>query len=119
MRASKPDVKEAIVRVIDAQLAAFRKGDVQKAYSYAATDLRAQKPLPTFLAIVQANYPEIWTNRRAEYGIVRDDGTKATVTVQITSKDGDAAYDFTLIKEAPGWRIYGVVRHEPKKGGRV
>src|SRR3954469_16521955 len=83
LKASTPEVKKEIVDVIDAQLAAFRKGDVAKAYGYAAAELRAQKPLRSFSSIVQANYPEIWKNTRAEFGIVRDDGTKATVTVQV------------------------------------
>jgi hypothetical protein len=118
-RASTPEVKKEIVSVIDAQLVAFRKGDVAKAYSYGAAQLRAQKPLRVFTTIVQANYPEIWANTRAEFGIVRDDGNKATVTVQVYSKQTDAGYDFTLVKEAAGWRIEGVLRHEPKPAGKV
>lgn len=113
--ASKPEVKTAIVAAIEGQLAAFRKGDSAKAYSYAARELRAQKPLRTFTAIVRESYPEIWANVRAEFGIVRDDGTQATVTVQVFTKDAEAAYDYTLVKETPGWRVYGVVRHEGKR----
>jgi hypothetical protein len=119
IRASKPEVKKEIVGVIDAQLAAFRKGEVEKAYGFAAAELRAQKPLRAFVAIVQGSYPEIWANTRAEFGIVRDDGKRATVTVQVYSKDADTAYDFTLTKERLGWRIYGVLRHAPKKNGKV
>jgi hypothetical protein len=119
MRASKPEVKKAIVMVIESQLTAFRKGDVAKAYTFAATDLRAQKPLRVFAAIVQESYPEIWANTRAEFGIVRDNGVQATVTVQVYSKAGDADYDFTLAKEAAGWRIYGVVRHASKQAGKA
>ena len=119
MRASKPEVKKEIVTVIESQLAAFRKGDVAKAHTFAAADLRAQKPLAVFAAIVRESYPEIWTNTRAEFGIVRDNGRQATVTVQVYSKAGDAAYDFTLAKESVGWRIYGVVRHAPKQSGKV
>lgn len=118
-RASRLDVRKDVVVVIEAQLAAFRKGEVEKAYGYAAADLRAQKPLRAFTAIVQGNYPEIWASTRAEFGIVRDDGTRATVTVQVYSKEADAAYDFTLTRERAGWRIYGVVRHEPKKAGKA
>lgn len=119
MRASKPEVKKEIVAAIEGQLAALRKGDPKKAYSYAAAELRAQKSLPVFTAIVKENYPEIWANVRAEFGIVRDDGTRAAVTVQVYSKTADAAYDFTLVKEAAGWRIHGVLRHEPTKRGAL
>jgi hypothetical protein len=119
LRASKPELKQQIVAVIEAQLAAFRKGDVAKAYTFAAAELRSQKPLRVFQAIVQENYPEIWASTRAEFGIVRDNGTQATVTVQVYSKAGDAPYDFTLAKENAGWRIYGVIRHAPKQKGKV
>jgi hypothetical protein len=118
-RASTPAVRKEIVAVIEGQLAAFRRGDVEKAYGFAAAPLRAQKPLPAFVAIVEGNYPEIWRNARAEFGIVRDNGTQATVTVQVYSKDADAAYDYTLSKERAGWRIHGVVRHAPKQKGRA
>lgn len=119
LRASKPELKQQIVAIIEAQLAAFRQGDVAKAYTFAAAELRAQKPLRVFTTIVQENYPEIWGNTRAEFGIVRDNTTQATVTVQVYSKAGDAAYDFTLARERIGWRIYGVVRHAPKQKGKV
>ena len=82
-RASKPDVKKEIVTVIEAQLAAFRKGDVAKAYTFAAADLRAQKPFRAFAEIVRTNYPEIFANTLAEFGIVRDDVARASVTVQV------------------------------------
>jgi len=117
--ASKPEVRREIVAVIDAQLAAFRAGDVRKAYGYASADLRAEKPLRTFAAIVQENYPEIWANTRAEFGLVRDDGTQATLLVHLFGKDSDAAYDYTLAKERTGWRISAVLRHDPKKSDRM
>lgn len=119
LKASKPEVKQEIVAVIEGQLAAFRKGDASKAYTYAAAQLRAQKSLRTFTAIVKENYPEIWMNTRAEFGIVRDDGERGSVTVHVTSQEGAAAYDFTLLKERTGWKIFSVLRHEPKKAGKV
>jgi hypothetical protein len=117
--ASKPEVRKAIVATIDAQLSAFRKHDIKKAYSYAATALQAQKPLQIFAQIVQTNYPELWINTRADYGIVRDDGTAATVVVHVYAKDADASYDYTLVKEAVGWRVHDVLRHDPKAEPRV
>lgn len=115
--ASKAEVRKAVVAVLEAQLTAFRRGKPAEAYRYAASELRAQKPLPLFTAIVKENYPEIWANARAEFGIVRDDGQRATVTVHVYSKTSDAAYDFSLVQEREGWRIHGVVRHEPRKRG--
>jgi hypothetical protein len=113
-KASKPEVRKEIVAVIEAQLAAFRAGDVRQAYGYAAAELRAQKPLGLFAGIVQASYPEIWAGTRAECGLVRDDGARAVVTVHVCGKAGDATYDYALVKERAGWRIRDVLRHAPK-----
>ena len=119
MRASKPEVKKEIVAVIEAQLAAFRTGDVRAAYGYAAVELRAVKPLPLFVEIVRTSYPEIWTNTRAECGLVRDNGALAQLPVHVFGKDGDTTYDYTLVKERAGWRIRDVLRHAPKKAEKV
>jgi hypothetical protein len=117
--ASKPEVRKEIVATIDAQLAAFRSHEVEKAYRFAAAALRAQKPLPVFVAIVQTNYPEIWNNTRAECGIVHDNGEIATVLVHVFAKDSDASYDYQLVKEDGRWRVHGVLRHEPIKEEKV
>ena len=119
MRASKPEVRKEVVAAIEAQLAAFRAGDVAKAYGHAASELRAQTPLPRFTDIVRISYPEIWTNTRAECGLVRDDGTFAKLLVHVFGKDSDATYDYTLVKERGGWRIRDVLRHAPKKADKV
>lgn len=115
MRASKPEVRREVIAVIDAQLEAFRQGDQARAYRYAAKELRAQKPLAVFVEIVRTSYPEIWSSRRSEAGIVRDDGGRATVTVQVYAESGDASYDYSLVRETAGWRIHGVLRHSPKR----
>ncbi len=119
MRASKPEVRQEVVAVVEAQLAAFRADDVAKAYGFAAAELRAQKPLPLFAGIVKGSYPEIWTNTRAECGLVRDDGTFARLLVHVFGRDGSATYDYTLVKERAGWRIRDVLRHAPKKNEKV
>lgn len=118
-RASKPEVRREVIAVVDAQLAAFRAGDVRKAYGFASRDLRAQRPQRVFADIVQNNYPEIWASTRAEFGLVRDNGTEATLLVHVFAKDSDAAYDYTLVKEPAGWRIAAVLRHDPKKSDKV
>jgi hypothetical protein len=105
--------------VIEAQLAAFRAGELKKAHGYGSAALRAQRPLRAFVAIVQNSYPEIFTNTRAEFGLVRDDGVQATLLVHLFGKDSDAAYDYTLAKERLGWRISAVLRHDPKKSDRM
>ncbi len=120
LRASKPEVRKEVVQAIEGQLAAFRVGERQKAYAFAAANLRAQRPMRQFLLIVENNYPEIWANTRAEFGLVRDDGARAAVRVQVFSNEGRADYDYGLVKERDGvWRIDSVLRHAPKKSDRV
>lgn len=119
MRASTPAVKRELVAVIESQLAAFREGDVAKAYGYVSRPLRAQRPLRMFSAIVEANYPEIWANTRAEFGLARDDGERATLMVVVYANDDRASYDFMLVNERAGWRIEGVLRRAPPKGNQV
>ena len=118
-RTSKPEVRKDVIAVIEAQLAAFRTRDIAKAYGYAAAWLHAQTPLRAFSSIVQNNYPEIWAGIRAEYRLVRDDGTHATVLAHVFAKDSNAAYDYVLVKERGGWRIGSVLRHEPRKKDNV
>lgn len=119
MRASKPEVRKEVVAVIDAQLAAFRAGDPAKAWSYASVELQASRPLSVFTKMVRENYAEIWANARAEYGLVRDDGMRATVSVRVYAKKENAEYDFTLVKERAGWRIAAVLRHAPNPEAKI
>ena len=119
MRASKPEVAKAVIAAVEAQLGAFRAGDLSKAYSYAAATLRRQRPMPAFGTIVRDSYPEIWANTRSEHGLVRDDGTNATVLVHVFSKSSNAAYDYVLVKERGGWRIAGVLRHDSRAVDKV
>jgi hypothetical protein len=115
MRASTAAVRREVVAVVEAQLAHFRKGEIADAYAIASAPLRAQRTQPVFAAMVEANYPEIWTSTRAEFGVVRDDGTRASVVVQVYSANGDASYNYTMVKEAGRWRVHGVLRHASKK----
>jgi phage protein D len=119
LRASKAETKRAIAATIEGQLAAFRAGDVPAAHAFAAAELRAQKPAAVFAEIVRTNYPEIWANTAAEIGVVFDDGARATVTVQVAGAGTRAAYDYTLKKEAAGWRIFGVLRRAVKAKDRA
>jgi hypothetical protein len=115
LRASKAVVKAEVVAVIEGQLAAFRAGEVEKAYAHAAMSLQSQMPLPNFARLVRDGYPEIWKNQRAEFGLMRDDGRRATLTVRVFTTDGtSAAYDYVLFKEDDVWRIAGVLRHEAR-----
>ena len=118
--ASKPAVKAEILASVEGQLAALREGEIGKAYAYASTGLQRQTPIRRFVQLVRQGYPEIWSNARAEFGLVRDDGRQATVTARVFVQDGaSAVYDYVLVKEEDFWRIAGVLRHEAKGETRV
>jgi len=114
--ASKAVVRKAIVATIEGQLAAFRAGDTAKALTFAAAAFRQNVKAGDFAKMVRDGYPEIWNNARAEFGLVRDDGSQALVNVQVFAKDkSSASYDYVLVKEEDGvWRIGAVVRNDPK-----
>lgn len=120
MPASKQAVKSEIVTSVEGQLAAFREGEMGKAYAYASTVLQMQTSIGRFVQLVRQGYPEIWSNARVEFGLVRDDGRRAMVTARVFAQDGSsAAYDYVLVKEEDFWRIAGVLRHEEKGVSRV
>lgn len=116
LRASVPAVRRDVVGVIEAQLAAFRAGDVAGAFGQASAALRAQIPLRAFAAMIRGSYAEIWSSERAEFGLVRDDGTRASVRVHVWAAGRRAAFDYGLVREAGGWRVGSVVRHVPVPG---
>lgn len=115
LRPSTAEVRKEVLAVIEAQLGALQSGDAAKAYRYASVVMRSQMPLRNFVAILQANYPEIWQNTAVECGLVRDDGTRATVLVQVSSPRGAASFDYVLLKEREGWRIGSVLRRVERK----
>ncbi len=118
--ASKPAVKAEIVASVEGQLAAFRDGKIERAYAYASTVLQMQTPIRRFVQLVRQGYPEIWSNARVEFGLVRDDGRRATVTARVFAHDSSSAmYDYVLVKEDEFWRIAGVLRHDAKGETRV
>lgn len=119
MHISKPAVRDEITAAIEAQLAAFRANDVAKAFDFAAAGLRTQTTVTSFARMVRQNYPEIWQSTRAEFGLVRDDGTKARLIVHVFAKTGEASYDYVLFKEKAGWRIGGVLRREARPADMI
>lgn len=111
MKPSTAAVRKEVIAVIEGQLTAFRTSQPAAAYEFAAPALQAALPLRRFLSVVKSGYPEIWTNREASFGVVRDSGERATVAVKVQGADGSASYDYILLKVAEGWRIGGVLRH--------
>lgn len=116
---SEEAVKSEITAVIEGQLAAFRAGDFDKAYSFASAPVREKFPLASFKQMVRTGYPLIAASVKADYGTCIDDGTQASIFVQVEAKDGSKkVYQYGLVREAAGWRITGVTEPE-QRGSRV
>lgn len=111
---STPQGRKDVIAVIDGQLAAFRAKQLDAAYAFAAPALRTQVPEAQFMQIVRSNYPEIWANVGADFGVVRDNGARATISVKVKTAQGGARYDYILMREGKAWRIGSVLRHVAK-----
>lgn len=114
MRYSRPAVRKELVAVVAGQLAAFRADDFARAYEFAARALRDQFTLEEFAGMIARGYPLIRRNARADFGLPMDDGTQATMTVEVSAPGGSAAYRYTFVKEPAGWRISGVQPEKPR-----
>lgn len=117
LRPSGSEVRVAVVTVVEAQLAALRRGDWVAAQGWASAAQRARISPAAFARMLQQSYAEIWRNERATFALVRDDGARAAVTVRVSGAAGAADFDYALVREADGWRINGVLRRaEPPPG---
>jgi hypothetical protein len=115
MHYSRPEVRKEIVAVVEGQLAAFRANDYAQAYTFAARQLREQFTAKQFTVMIVRGYPVIAQNKRAECGLPMDDGSTATLVVEVFASEGrSGSYRYTLLKEAAGWRIAGVVENKPR-----
>ena len=108
---SREAVQRELVRVIDSQLSAFRRGDYAGAYAFADSALQAQVSPAVFERLVKKGYPAIARSRSASFGVSLDNGDQAVVTVGILSQSGHLLqYHYLMHHEPNGWRISGVVR---------
>lgn len=115
-RPSSAEVRRVVIAVITTQLQAFRAGDAEKAYACAAIRFRGQFSVEQFDRLVKASYPEIYAGRPAEFGVVKDDGGSAVVSVSLDAPAGrTVVYDYLLLREGTAWRIGGVIRHPEGK----
>ncbi len=108
------DVKAEIVSVVEGQLVAFRADDFPKAYTFAAQSIRGMFPPAQFELMVKQSYPSIAKSKSASFGSCFDDGKQAVIYVTVEAPDGTRKdFQYTLEKEAVGWRITSVTSAEP------
>ena len=102
-------LQQQLIKVIQAQLAAFRQEDYSTAYTFAAADFKSQISLTAFERMVKTSFPQIARSRAAEYGVIMDNGADARVEVTIVGETGTRIhYQYILHQENGGWKIGGV-----------
>ncbi len=109
--------EKAVQTVVQSQLAAFAKDDANKAFSYAAPELRkAIGSASAFMAMVKSGYPVVY--RPASVAFLKPEGTAGDVVqrVQMTDASGTswlAVYSLQRQKDK-SWRISGCAVVENK-----
>jgi hypothetical protein len=101
----------AIKRVIEAQLAAFKAGDGEKAFSYASPGIREQfVDAPTFISMVRNGYSALLTARYTEFleGAVIDG--RVIQPMRVIDRDNSVVVALYTMERVDGrWRIAGCV----------
>lgn len=105
-----PSDEKGVRTVVQAQLDAFAKDDAEKAFSYAAPNVReAVGTASGFMAMVRSGYPVVY--RPASVAFLQPEGKDdvAIQRVQMTDASGDswlAVYSLQRQKNT-AWRITG------------
>ncbi len=104
--------KSEIVRVIGAQMGAFRRDDGNEAFSYAAPSIRAMFQTPErFMSMVQRGYRPVYRPQDVQFLDLVDTGARPLQKVQVVGPDGRpvmAVYTMELQPDG-AWRIAGCV----------
>lgn len=109
--------EKSVRGVVEGQLAAFAKDDADKAFSYAAPNVReALGSAARFMLMVRRDYPVVY--RPASVAFLRPDGAGDEVTqrVQMTDASGNAWLAMYSLQRQKNksWRISGCVVVENK-----
>ena len=104
-------VMEAVQNTISSQIVAFKKNDIEEAYTFAAPNIQAQFPNPeTFGLMVRKGYPIIWKPKSFKFVNFKDLGDKCIQRVLFQSYNGSLeTYDYILEKDNNLWKIAGVM----------
>jgi len=119
LRLSPKKIRDAVHAVVEAQLAALRKGDFPAAYELASAGIKEQFDAQLFALMIRRGYPLLQQAKEADLGVVRDkDGESAQVTVSVLDgKKRSVVYRYWLVLEEAGWRINGVtLEQRPPRG---
>lgn len=113
---SEESLTKELVKIIEAQLAAFRTNDYTKAYTFAAAAIKQQFSPEAFERMIKTQYPNIAESRTAIFGPVFDNGDEAFVNVGIAGGSSKTInYGYLMKRESSGWRINGVIEGQLKR----
>lgn len=114
LQRSSVAVRQQVIGVLEAQLTAFRDGDYERAYSFAASSLQQQFTVAAFERMVKEGYPIIAYWRAVSFGEVQDNGREAVVQISVQGRGRRTRFfRYLLIREASAWRISGVEEINP------
>jgi hypothetical protein len=111
---SAQDEKQ-IIAVVQSQLNAFAAEDAEKAFSYAAPNIRALLgTAENFLEMVRSQYDVVVHPVSVVFLKPKGDGGESVLKVQLTDEDGDVwTATYTLQRQKnKQWRITGCVLAE-------
>ncbi|HEV2095039.1 MAG TPA: DUF4864 domain-containing protein [Chthoniobacterales bacterium] len=111
-RAQHPTVApqpRELYAIVTQQLAAFRAADFTSAYRYAASGVQHKFSRGQFEQMVLREHSEMTRDARVEFGLIKLEGTAATMQVFLLRHDGSArAFLYSFVSEAGSWKINGV-----------
>jgi hypothetical protein len=112
------DHSAAIRRVIEQQLAAFRRDDAEEAFSYASPSIRhAFKDATTFMALVTKEYRVMTRWDAATFMELRTFRDHYVQKVKLIEPSGAVSVaEYALVKDGDGrWTIAGVTLQDQEK----
>lgn len=101
-----------IRRVIEAQLATFRRDDGEGAFAFASPSIRAMfGDAATFLGMVRTGYPPVYRPREVEFRSLGVEEGRLTQRVLLVGPDGVPVVARYYMEQQPdgSWRIGGCV----------
>ncbi len=104
--------EEIVKKVISSQLMAFKEKNIEKAFSFAAPNIKRQfLNAENFGLMVKNGYPVIWRQKNYQFVKFSSSGTRSIQRVLFrSSTDALLTYDYLLEKFSNKWRIAGVIQ---------
>jgi hypothetical protein len=105
----------AIRTVIENQIAAFERDDVEQAFTYASPTIRQMFRTPDrFGAMVQRGYPMVWRPEDLQFLDIEKRAGRFHQPVMIRDTKGALhILDYEMIEGEAGWKIDAVRLREP------